>query len=97
MVVEVQISIATADAGTLTDEELHLYPANDEGKVNRMHTTSTLRSRSRVTGWGSRRGRGHYCRSWSTEGPRGAWVPERGFPGLGESTIFALCRVARLG
>jgi hypothetical protein len=36
VVVEVQISIAMADGGSLTDEELHLYSLNDEGKVDRM-------------------------------------------------------------
>jgi ketosteroid isomerase-like protein len=36
VVVEVQISIAMAGGGTFTDEELHLYSLNDEGKVNRM-------------------------------------------------------------
>ena len=36
VVVEVQISIAMADGGTLTDEELHLYSLNDTGKVSRM-------------------------------------------------------------
>jgi uncharacterized protein len=36
VVVEVQISAATDDGGTLTDEELHLYSLNDEGKINRM-------------------------------------------------------------
>ena len=34
--VEVQISIAMADGGSVTDEELHLYSLNDAGKVNRM-------------------------------------------------------------
>lgn len=36
VVVEVQISIAMADGGSVTDEELHLYSLNDAGKVNRM-------------------------------------------------------------
>jgi ketosteroid isomerase-like protein len=36
VVVEVQISVATADGGTFTDEELHLYSLNDAGKINRM-------------------------------------------------------------
>ena len=36
VVVEVQISIAMPDGGSLTDEELHLYSLNDEGKVDRM-------------------------------------------------------------
>jgi uncharacterized protein len=36
VVVEVQISIAMADGGVLTDEELHLYSLDDEGKINRM-------------------------------------------------------------
>jgi uncharacterized protein len=36
VVVEVQISIAMPDGETVTDEELHLYSLNDEGKVNRM-------------------------------------------------------------
>jgi uncharacterized protein len=36
VVVEVQISIGTADGGTVTDEELHLYSLNDDRKINRM-------------------------------------------------------------
>jgi uncharacterized protein len=36
VVVEVQISATTDDGGTVTDEELHLYSLNDEGKINRM-------------------------------------------------------------
>jgi uncharacterized protein len=36
VVVEVQISIAMADGDALTDEELHVYSLNDEGKINRM-------------------------------------------------------------
>jgi ketosteroid isomerase-like protein len=36
VVVEVQITIAMPDGGSLTDEELHLYSLNDEGKINRM-------------------------------------------------------------
>jgi uncharacterized protein len=36
VVVEVQISIAMADGSSITDEELHLYSLNDEGKVSRM-------------------------------------------------------------
>jgi hypothetical protein len=36
VVVEVQISIAIGDGGTFTDEELHLYSLDDEGKINRM-------------------------------------------------------------
>jgi len=36
VVVEVQISIAMPGAGILTDQELHLYSLNDEGKINRM-------------------------------------------------------------
>jgi uncharacterized protein len=36
VVVEVQISIAMPDGGTVTDEELHLYSLNDESKVIRM-------------------------------------------------------------
>ena len=36
VVVEVQISIAMADGGSVTDEELHLYSLNDEGKIKRM-------------------------------------------------------------
>jgi ketosteroid isomerase-like protein len=35
VVVEVQISIAMPD-GSMTDEELHLYSLNAEGKINRM-------------------------------------------------------------
>ena len=36
VVVEVQISIAMPDGGSLTDEELHLYSLNDERRINRM-------------------------------------------------------------
>ena len=36
VVVEVQISIAMPDGGSVTDEELHLYSLNDEGRINRM-------------------------------------------------------------
>jgi ketosteroid isomerase-like protein len=36
VVVEVQISIALPEGGSFTDEELHLYSLNDEGKINRM-------------------------------------------------------------
>jgi hypothetical protein len=36
VVVEVQISIAMADGGSVTDEELHLYSLDDEGRINRM-------------------------------------------------------------
>ncbi|MBV9334723.1 MAG: nuclear transport factor 2 family protein [Solirubrobacterales bacterium] len=36
VVVEVQISIAMPDGGSVTDEELHLYSLNHEGKINRM-------------------------------------------------------------
>jgi uncharacterized protein len=36
VVVEVQISIVMPDGGSLTDEELHLYSHNDEGKIDRM-------------------------------------------------------------
>src|ERR1700751_1740844 len=36
VVVEVQISITMPDGGTVTDEELHLYSLNDEGKIDRM-------------------------------------------------------------
>jgi len=36
VVVEVQISIAMPDGGAVTDEELHLYSLNDEGKIDRM-------------------------------------------------------------
>jgi uncharacterized protein len=36
VVVEVQISIAMPDGGSVIDEELHLYSLNDEGKINRM-------------------------------------------------------------
>jgi uncharacterized protein len=36
VVVEVQISIAMPDGGSVTDEELHLYSLDDEGKVKRM-------------------------------------------------------------
>jgi hypothetical protein len=36
VVVEVQISIALPDGGTLTDEELHLYSLSDERKIIRM-------------------------------------------------------------
>ena len=36
VVVEVQISIGMPDGGSVTDEELHLYSLNDEGKISRM-------------------------------------------------------------
>jgi uncharacterized protein len=36
VVVEVQISIAMPDGVTLTDEELHLYSLDDEGRISRM-------------------------------------------------------------
>jgi ketosteroid isomerase-like protein len=36
VVVEVQISIAMPDGGSVTDEELHLYSLNDDGRINRM-------------------------------------------------------------
>ncbi len=36
VVVEVQITIAMPDGGHITDEELHLYSLDDEGKVSRM-------------------------------------------------------------
>ena len=36
VVVEVQISIAMPDGASFTDEELHLYSLNDEGRINRM-------------------------------------------------------------
>jgi ketosteroid isomerase-like protein len=36
VVVEVQISIAMPDGGSVTDEELHLYSLDDTGKVTRM-------------------------------------------------------------
>jgi ketosteroid isomerase-like protein len=36
VVVEVEISIAIPGGHTLTDEELHLYSLNVEGKINRM-------------------------------------------------------------
>ena len=31
-----QISITMAGGGSVTDEELHLYSLNDEGKISRM-------------------------------------------------------------
>ena len=34
--VEVQISIAMSNGATLTDEEMHLYSLDDEGKVSRL-------------------------------------------------------------
>ncbi|MBV9198035.1 MAG: nuclear transport factor 2 family protein [Solirubrobacterales bacterium] len=36
VVVEVQISIAMPDGGSVTDEELHLYSLDDEGRITRM-------------------------------------------------------------
>ena len=36
VVVEVLITIAMPDGGSVTDEELHLYSLNDEGKITRM-------------------------------------------------------------
>jgi hypothetical protein len=32
----VQVSIAVPDGGSFTDEEVHLYLLNDEGRVSRM-------------------------------------------------------------
>ena len=43
VVVEVQISITMAGGGSVTDEELHLYSLNDEGKINRMRQLSLCR------------------------------------------------------
>jgi len=55
VVVEVQISIAMPDSGTITDEELHLYSLSDESQdLPACAITSTRRSRSRRTGCGSR-------------------------------------------
>jgi hypothetical protein len=34
--VEVQISIAMPGGDSITDEEVHLYSLNDEGRINRM-------------------------------------------------------------
>ena len=34
--VEVQISIAMPDGGSVTDEEVHLYSLDDQGRINRM-------------------------------------------------------------
>jgi hypothetical protein len=36
VVVEVQISIVMPSGGSVTDEELHLYSVNDEGRIRRM-------------------------------------------------------------
>jgi uncharacterized protein len=36
VVVEVQITIAMPDGDTFTDEELHLYSLNNEGRISRM-------------------------------------------------------------
>jgi uncharacterized protein len=36
VVVEVQITFALPDGGSVTDEELHLYSLDDDGKINRM-------------------------------------------------------------
>lgn len=36
VVVEVQISIAMPDGGSITDEELHLYSLGDDGRIVRM-------------------------------------------------------------
>jgi ketosteroid isomerase-like protein len=36
VVVEVQISIAMPDGGDVTDEELHLYSLNEEGRIRGM-------------------------------------------------------------
>jgi hypothetical protein len=45
----VQISIAMADGGSVTDEELHLYSLNDEGRINRMrHYVDTAKRINRV-------------------------------------------------
>ena len=36
VVVEVQITIAMPDGSSVTDEELHLYSLDNEGRINRM-------------------------------------------------------------
>lgn len=49
-VVEVQISIAMPDGGTITDEELHLYSLNDESEIIRMrHYVDTAKQ---ITAYG---------------------------------------------
>jgi len=53
VVVEVQISIAMPDGGSVTEEELHLYSLNDEAGSIACATTSTPRSESRPTVSGS--------------------------------------------
>jgi len=50
VVVEVQISIAMPGGGSVTEEELHLYWLNDEGKINRMrHYVDTAKQ---ITAYG---------------------------------------------
>jgi uncharacterized protein len=51
VVVEVQISIAMADSDTVTDEELHLYSLNDEGKIIRMRHYVDTAKQIEPTGW----------------------------------------------
>jgi uncharacterized protein len=50
VVVEVQISIAMPDGGTITDKELHLYSLNDESEIIRMrHYVDTAKQ---ITAYG---------------------------------------------
>ena len=48
-VVEVQISIAMPDGGTITDEELHLYSLNDESEIIMRHYVDTAKQ---ITAYG---------------------------------------------
>jgi uncharacterized protein len=52
VVVEVQMSIATPDGGSVTDEELHLYSLNDEGRINRMRHYVDTAKRIKAYGLG---------------------------------------------
>ena len=53
VVVGVRISIAVPDHGSFTDEELHLYSLDDDGKVNRMrHYVDTAKQiQAHGLGW----------------------------------------------
>jgi uncharacterized protein len=52
VVVEVQISIAMPDGGSVTDEELHLYSLNDEGRINLMRHYVTTAKQIKAYGLG---------------------------------------------
>jgi hypothetical protein len=52
VVVEVQISIAMPDSGSVTDEELHLYSLNSEGRISRMRHYADTAKQIRAYGLG---------------------------------------------